>query len=265
MHFYESVLDAPVHILHHAYEDYITVLNEIDPAHNESHIMHTCMNAQRLIKETEERNGKAFTVSEKLIIKLACYLHDIGNIEDRDTHHEIGSENIYRIFDLNNYTVNYSSYLANYIHPLGSEVISPENLSETTKEEYKNIVSNIASAVLKHRASYKGERNGLEEIVAMADRGAPNLEVYLYRSYVYGRTKMGLSINDSIGHSFLHILVEKFGEEGYGFADGLIEKYYPNEYRAFCERRDSLTVKEYKNMVYSLNWENKVNDKRSER
>ena len=126
-------------------------------------------------------------------------------------------------------------------------------------------VENISKAIRCHRASYKGNRDKIESIVAMADRGAPNLEIYLYRSYVYGRSKLQLNQDEALVHSFFHICQDKFGPEGYAIQDGLIPKYYPDEWAEFVVKRDQLDLCSYREMVQSLNWENKINDKRSER
>ena len=110
---------------------------------------------------------------------LAAFMHDIGCSIDRDKHHEIGAE-----------------------------------LAEAVLELYdiECDLDIVVKAVLEHRASWKGGYSSkASEYVSAADRGCPDADKHLKRSYLYAKSKLGKSHEQSVLHAFEHIR-EKFLE-----------------------------------------------------
>jgi len=100
---------------------------------------------------------------------LAAFLHDIGCGFDRDRHHEIGAE--------------LSEGLLRY-------------------NEIECDLDMVVKAVLEHRASWKGGYSSkVSEWVSAADRGKPDADRYLKRSYLYAKSKLGKNHEQSIQHA----------------------------------------------------------------
>lgn len=117
------------------------------------------------------------------MIIVAAYYHDTGCCIDRDTHHIIAANNV-----------------------LAHAPVLKELCSFSVQDIY-----DISTACLQHRSSYKEDVTlELSQIIAAADRGKPLLTMYdLYRSYKYGRSKLGLMHDDAITHGITHI-IEKY-------------------------------------------------------
>lgn len=100
-------------------------------------------------------------------------------------------------------------------------------------------VSEIAHATLQHRGSFKGEYLGLvSELVAAADRGIPSpssVDHYVTRSYLYGRTNLGLDRPNAVVHAVEHVK-DKFGDKGYARVPGWYREMYSVELEAVQRR-----------------------------
>ena len=110
---------------------------------------------------------------------LAAFMHDIACGINRDQHHQIGAQ-----------------------------------LAEGLLEMYdiECDLDIVVKAVLEHRASWKGGYSSkVSEWVSAADRGVPNADKHLKRSYLYAKSKLGKSHEQSVLHAFEHIR-EKFLE-----------------------------------------------------
>ena len=108
---------------------------------------------------------------------LAAFMHDIACGINRDQHHQIGAQ-----------------------------------LAEALLEMYdiECDLDIVVKAVLEHRASWKeGYSSKASEYVAAADRGVPDADKHLKRSYLYARSKLGKTHEQSVLHAFEHIR-EKF-------------------------------------------------------
>lgn len=146
-----------------------------------SDIYHMIDHADNVCDLALDINNKLrLDIPEKLII-AAAYLHDIfSNI--RETHHLLSAQWV-----LDNR--------------------SNKILKDFTAKE----IEMISFACKEHRASWKGSMySSLSELISAADRGEPNTDVRLKRSYLYARSKLGKSIEASKQHAVDHIK-EKYG------------------------------------------------------
>lgn len=190
-------------------------LEQNDKAHQPDHVLGVTLEANRMTDDNYELKPY------RLEIITAAFLHDIGCRIDRDTHHELGA----------------------------AYVMEDAYLSSLLDQKTRAIIS---GAILKHRASWTGsDRSDIEDVVAAADRGEPNLKRYLKRAclYRYGQyeavrgvncTVTEAEVNEIINASIDH-LRDKFGPDGYVWAKypryGL--KYYS---KVIKEIKDKLST-----------------------
>ena len=190
-------------------------LEQNDKAHQPDHVLGVTLEAERIIDDNPELERYRFEII------TAAFLHDIGCRVDRATHHEIGA----------------------------SYAMDDEYLSSKVNRRSRVI---IAGAILKHRASWVGsDRSDVEDVVAAADRGEPNIKRYLKRAclYRYGQYESERGVDcsvteaevDEIVNASIDHLRDKFGPDGYVWAKypryGL--KYYS---KVIKEIKDKLSV-----------------------
>ncbi|MEQ5215984.1 HD domain-containing protein [Proteus terrae] len=170
-------------------ERILVSLENNDKAHQPDHVLGVTLEAERMVEDNPELHP------HKSIIITAAFLHDIGCCLDRDTHHLIGAEAVM----------------------LDEWIRSKFNLDERKL---------ISGAILKHRASWTGDdRTDIEDVVAAADRGEPNLKRYIKRAclYRYGQYEAERGVNckvtetevDEIINASIEHLRDKFGRDGY--------------------------------------------------
>ncbi|WP_368912384.1 HD domain-containing protein [Proteus mirabilis] len=170
----------------------LTSLEQNDKAHQPDHVLGVTLEAERIIDDNPELKPFRFEII------TAAFLHDIGCRVDRATHHEIGAE----------------------------YVMNDEFLSARVNYDTRLIIS---GAILKHRASWTGcDRTDIEDVVAAADRGEPNIKRYLKRAclYRYGQYESERGVNcvvteaevDEIVNASIDHLRDKFGPDGYVWA-----------------------------------------------
>ncbi len=170
-------------------ERILTSLENNDKAHQPDHVLGVTLEAERIVDDNPELKPY------KDIIITAAFLHDIGCCIDRDTHHIIGADMV---------------------------MVDEWLVSKFTIDERKV----ISGAILKHRASWTGDdRTDVEDVVAAADRGEPNLKRYIRRAclYRYGQYEAERGINckvtesevDEIINASIDHLRDKFGHDGY--------------------------------------------------
>jgi exopolyphosphatase/pppGpp-phosphohydrolase len=148
-----------------------------DNAHKIDHADIVCDRALEL------NNRLEYTIDKEYVM-LAAYLHDIGCWLDRKNHHKVAYNIIYM--------------LRNYI-PLLNHMDDAE-------------VELVANACLEHRSSFKGVRtSGLSELLAVADKGVPDIGGLIKRSYDF---KPGRGFKDILFH-----INEKFGTNGYAYSN----------------------------------------------
>lgn len=113
-------------------------------------------------------------------VAIAALYHDIFSTENRKEHHEL----------------------------VKAYIIEGDNYLISFDKETRIAIGEIAS---QHRASFKGEYSNIEcEIMAAADRGAPDVDSYIMRSILYAYSKRKYSKIDSLVHGLIHI-GQKFG------------------------------------------------------
>jgi hypothetical protein len=106
-----------------------------------------------------------------------------------------------------------------------------------------------AQGALSHRASWKGGYHNLfAEIIAVADRGRPDLKKYYLRSYLYAITKQGKGCQEAMYHSLEHIR-EKFGKNGTAKLPPLYFKFYKDDMKVIREKVETMTVSEMEELI----------------
>ncbi len=131
---------------------------------------------------------------------LAALYHDMFSTENRKEHHQLVKE---------------------YIIKGDTHLIA---LDRAPREHIGQIAS-------EHRASFKGEYSSIEcEIMAAADRGAPDVDAYVMRSILYAHTKRKYSKLDSLVHGLIHI-GQKFGSNKNAKVPDWYEEFYKEQIR----------------------------------
>lgn len=121
----------------------------------------------------------------KELMILCCYVHDMF-CDERRNHHELARDYI-----LNTDEWNHISLMNDSVARLMA-----------------------SRAVLEHRSSWKGEYSGLfSELLAMADRGAPDPTELVERSRKYALSRLKKTPHEALRHAIVHI-TEKFCIEG---------------------------------------------------
>lgn len=192
---YKSLLEwyCPKPLIEKAFE--LNLRN--DKAHDINHVYYVTKRAMEIAIAT-------FPDSRDIRrqVAVAAMLHDIGCSVEREHHHSIGARMAENLLTEFGYTL--------------------------------EDISIISGAIENHRASYKGvRRNAVEEIVAVADRGSFNYELFLKRTVqcridgIYGTFTTLEEMADSV---YVH-MVDKFGPEGYCWKTypSLGMKFYANE------------------------------------
>jgi len=187
-------------------EFYKKFYDKNDGGHLIDHADDVCNLALELAKE----NGYTGIINVKKVI-LSSYIHDIFTWKDRKQHHLLAGM---------------------YITERRDEFI----------KEFTDIndVLNMADAVRKHRASYKGEReNLLEIIIASADRGKPDLDKIIDRSLSFNSKLEDDSTKIQL--AFEHIK-DKYGTNGYVNYPEFYKKIFSKELKEFNKQVNDLTI-----------------------
>lgn len=186
-----------------------------DPAHRIGHV-------RGVTDLALELNDKFNLGQNRLAIVAAGLTHDLFN-NNRKEHHNLAAEYI----------------LHNCIEWL--QMFSDKRRSL------------IAAAVREHRASYKGEYSTLlSELIATADRGAPNYEQTVMRSYGY--TLHQIKSTEDVDGAVINLLpvaanvcahlVDKFGVNGYCKYPPLYSLVFKDDLLAYQEKCDNTTVED---------------------
>lgn len=169
-----------------------------DKAHDYDHVLWVTSNAIQLVDKVEE--AKPFRNE----IILAAFLHDIGCHVDRKNHEIISAQLTEMLFDY--------------------QIKAPVNRRL------------VFLAVIEHRASYKHRRSHIvSEIVAAADKGAPDARKILKRMMEYrlNNSHYPLTGKESVKAECLYHLKEKYSTKGYllSHATPLYMEIYGEEQR----------------------------------
>lgn len=164
-------------------ECYNSIL-ENDVAHNVDHIYAVVNHGFELAHRTDRKYKLSH--AEKAMVLAGCLMHDLGCRYDRETHHQIAYGMSYRLLD-----------------QFAPEMFSPEQ---------KKI---IALSCLEHRASWRGGcSNLISVLVALADRGKPDMDNYIKRSLLFRMDKPYDTDIELIQYVYDH-LKEKIASGGY--------------------------------------------------
>lgn len=190
-HYYEYLLDFPVHLLEDSYE----YIEKSDAAHDERHIRAVVREAGNLCTKLEVSR------IERFCVLLSALTHDLGcSIRGGRDKHEVYSAQIMQ------------GLMAEYKFGQAREKL-------------------VTECILQHRASYTGTRHQLaSKIVAAADRGRPNASLLFLRAYAYTKEVNDVDHDTAIAHA-IDYNIAKYGYSGYAkMADNpVISEFYPAE------------------------------------
>lgn len=210
-HYYEFLLELPVHLLADSY-DYIKAS---DAAHNEEHI-------RAVVRATDmlaERSGLPESIYKHAI--AAALMHDLGcSVRGGRDKHEIYSAQI---------AYGLLGRCGQYIEP---NIVIPA--IEKHRASYKG-----------------ERTGRVEKIVAAADRcDVLNLSLLFYRSYIYAMDTFDVHHDVAIAHSHDHIS-HKFSKEGRGclLNNEVMMEFYPEECKAITEKMETITVDEVRDLI----------------
>lgn len=205
MHYYENLLEVPVHLLADSYE-YIT---KCDDAHNEEHI--------RAVVRTAYELGRG-----DLNIVIAALIHDLGcSVPELRETHEHESVRI-GITLLKEYSGKGTLF---------KDVICMATILEAVVE-HRSTFKGV-------RTSWESN------VVAAADRGRPNLKMTYYRSYLYALSKLGVSEAEAKVHAHSHIASKcGYGGTGDPTANDLLMQMWPTECIYMVDRIEAATLED---------------------
>lgn len=107
-------------------------------------------------------------------------------------------------------------------------------------------VARIAKAIREHRGSYKGKYSSkLSELVSSADRGEPNLNDIIKRSYLY-QTEHGYPNPEKL---VVEHIKNKYSRGGYARRPEYYRRLYKDRLDAMYDRIDSITPEEVLSVV----------------
>lgn len=179
---------------------YCTISNSYnDEAHNLEHI-------HAVVKLGVELGNKAgyHGSKEMVIVFYGCLMHDLGCRYNREKHHELSATMATEILS------NFGNY------GLNDSVLEMFGLNN-------EMIREVSRCCLEHRSSYAGgPTTRLSTIVALADRGKPNFNVYVMRAFLF-RMNDGLNLHEMCSEIYSHLL-DKFS-----LTDGYNWKSYPKE------------------------------------
>ena len=108
----------------------------------------------------------------------------------------------------------------------------------------------MSSAIKEHRASYKGEYSSLlSEVLAAADRGAPDLNSTIIRSSKYYLEREPNSDLKTIAENVYKHLLEKFSRTGYMKYNAIYSSFYKKEINNMYVAIDNLNIDKVFNIL----------------
>ena len=196
-------------------EEYGKELNTFykkDSSHGWNHI-------EDVVKNALEINRKlTLNLNEEHLV-LAALFHDIYSDIDRENHHTLAAD-----------------WFAKFMIKQG-------------KYEASDIME-MSSAIKEHRASYKGEYSSLlSEVLAAADRGAPDLNSKIIRSSKYYLEREPNSDLKTIAENVYKHMVEKFSRTGYMKYNAIYSSFYKKEIHNMYVTIDKLSVDKVFNIL----------------
>lgn len=186
--------------------------------------------AAHLINHADDVVDNAIHICETLgkdgwipIAIVSGYAHDMFTVFREDHHHRAA---MYLVSD---------------------EFTSLGFLGEFSENRWKYTWA--SQGALSHRASWVGGYYNLfAEIIAVADRGRPDLKKYYLRSYLYGLTKLGKTSEEALRHGLEHIR-GKFGKNGTAKLPPLYFQFYKDEMNLIRNKVESMTLPEMEELI----------------
>lgn len=211
----------PRHFLNYC----IYSISQNDPAHDLYHVLGVCKTGIQIFDHYQPVFN--LTERDKLIVMMACLLHDIGCRYQRKYHHITGHGLVYE-----------------YIHKHWPGEFNEQELAC------------IAQCVLEHRSSGRFKPTSfLSEIVSVADTGAPDIDLYISRAIMFRLSGADGEYNrkEDILYEVERHLIDKFGEEGYHWRNypEIGRNYFKEEWDLFLQQLSCLNlIKEKINTLY---------------
>jgi hypothetical protein len=179
-----------------------------DKAHQWDHVLQVLDNVTYIFYHLD-RSPKlaqwASELGEDIVVSftktaIAALYHDMFSTENRKEHHELAK----------------------------AFIIKGDDYLLAIDKAARVHIGQIAS---EHRASFKDEYSSIEcEILAAADRGAPDVDAYIMRSILYAHTKRKYSKLDSLVHGLIHI-GQKFGSNKNAKVPDWYDDFYKEQIR----------------------------------
>jgi HD superfamily phosphodiesterase len=128
-------------------------------------------------------------------------------------------------------------------HHIDSSKIAEKELAALFDQR---TLKRISKAIQQHRGSYKGKYySKLSELVSSADRGAPNLEDIIKRSYLY-QTEHGYADPEKL---VVEHIKSKYGRDGYARKPFYYQRLYADKLNKMYDDIDNLTTSEVLRVV----------------
>ena len=194
-----------IKILKEEYDKELNSFYKKDSSHGWNHI-------EVVAKNVLEINRKmALGLNEEHLV-LAALFHDIYSDIDRENHHTLAADWFTKF------------------------MIKQDKYSTTD-------IIEMALAIKEHRASYKGEYSSLlSEVLAAADRGAPNLNSFIIRSAKYHLEREPNSYLKTIVENVYKHMLEKFSRKGYMKYNSIYSSFYGEEIYNMYAAIDNLSI-----------------------
>ena len=196
-------------------EEYGKELNTFykkDSSHGWNHI-------EDVARNVLEINRKMTLGLNEEHLVLAALFHDIYSDIDRENHHTLAAD-----------------WFAKFM-------IKQNKYNATD-------IMEMSLAIKEHRASYKGEySNLLSEVLAAADRGAPNLNSSIIRSSKYYLEREPNSDLKTIAENVHKHMLEKFSRTGYMKYNTIYSSFYKKEIHNMYAAIDNLNIDKVLNIL----------------
>lgn len=190
-----------------------------DKSHQFAHVAYVCGEALKIASLIDPRcEGGVLHINRDELI-VAALAHDMFTTQNRDSHHVMAAQ-----------------FAETEIFKSHVGIVNSDG----------NGYSRISNAILRHRASWKGDYTYiLDEIISAADRGEPEIRNKIRRSYKYA-IKNGATHEDAVRHAHKHIR-EKFARDGYASRSMMTKTYllaYEDELENFYRDLEALTIEQ---------------------
>ncbi len=183
-----------------------------DSSHGWSHVEDVAKNALEINKKM------ILNLNEEHLV-LAALFHDIYNDTDRKNHHTLAADWFVKV------------------------------MIEQGKYDAIDILE-MSLAIKEHRASYNGEYSSLlSEVLAAADRGAPDLNSLIIRSSKYYLEKEPNRDLKTVAEDVYKHMLEKYSRTGYMKYNAIYSLFYGEEIYNMYVAIDDLSIDKILNIL----------------